>query len=106
LDGFASVNAPMEGGGFTTRPFKFKGKQLSLNFSTSAYGTIKVEIQDLNGEPIPGFTLEDCSPIFGDTIDRPVIWKSGIDLSSIEGRSIRLHVKMNDADLYSFHFHN
>lgn len=106
LDGFVSVNAPMDGGGFTTRPFKFKGKQLSLNFSTSAYGTIKVEIQDVDGKPIPGFTLEDCSPVFGDTIDRRVTWKSESDLSSIEGKSIRLHVEMNDADLYSFHFHN
>ncbi|MGH2645667.1 MAG: hypothetical protein ACRDE2_17080, partial [Chitinophagaceae bacterium] len=82
------------------------GKHLSLNFSTSAYGTILVELQDLNGKPIPGFTLGDCSPVFGDTIDRLVTWKSGSDLSSIEGKTVRLHVEMNDADLYSFHFHN
>ncbi|MBL7736958.1 MAG: hypothetical protein JNL51_15985 [Chitinophagaceae bacterium] len=104
LDGFVSVNAPMDGGGFITRPFRFKGKKLSLNFSTSAYGTILVEIQDLKGKPIPGFSLEDCSPIFGDTIDRPVTWKSGSDLSAIEGKSVRLHVEMKDADLYSFRF--
>ena len=106
LDGFVSVNAPMDGGGLITRPFTFKGKQLSLNFSTSAFGTIKVEIQDLNGKPIPGFRLEDCSPVFGDTIDRLVTWKSGNDLSSIEGKSVRLKIEINDGDLYSFHFHN
>ncbi|MEO8960257.1 MAG: hypothetical protein ABI325_00135 [Ginsengibacter sp.] len=106
LDGFVSVNAPMKGGGLFTKPFKFKGKKLSLNFSTSAFGTIKVEIQDLDGKPIPGFTLEDCSPVFGDTIDREVTWKSESDLSSIDGKTVRLYITINDGDLYSFHFHN
>jgi hypothetical protein len=45
-DGFVSVNAGYGGGEFTTRPFTFEGNQLELNYSTSAVGSVKVEIQN------------------------------------------------------------
>lgn len=109
LDGFVSVIAPIAGGGIITKPFIFEGNHLSLNFSTSAYGSIRVEIQDINGKPIKGFSLEDCQAIFGDSIERPVIWnnKSGgdnSDVSSLTGKTIRLRFEINDGDLYSFRF--
>jgi hypothetical protein len=106
LDGFVSVNAPMDGGGFITKPVRFKGNQLSLNFSTSAYGSIRVEIQDSNGNALPGFSIKDCPPIFGDAIDRPVFWNNEGDLSSLEGKVVRLKFEINDGDLFSFHFHD
>jgi hypothetical protein len=111
LDGFVSVNAPLSGGGFITKPIVFEGKSLSVNFSTSAYGSVRVEIQDVNGKAIPGFALKDCPPIFGDAIDRPVYWNSKSDadsteVSSLAGRPVRLKVEIKDGDLYSFHFHN
>ena len=31
--------------------------ELVVNFSTSAAGSLRCEIQDADGEPIPGFTL-------------------------------------------------
>lgn len=111
LDGFVSVNAPMSGGGFVTKPLRFRGDQLSLNFSTSAYGSIRVEIQDLKGNPIPGFALKDCPPIFGDAIDRPIYWNNRSDADStnvgtLAGKVVRLRFEIKDGDLYSFHFHD
>ena len=53
LDGFASVQAPYRGGQFTTKPLIFSGDQLRLNMSTSAAGSIRVEVQDENGSPSP-----------------------------------------------------
>ncbi|CAL1519379.1 hypothetical protein [Chitinophaga sp. MM2321] len=104
LDGFVSVNAPMSGGEVVTRPVTFTGKNLLLNFSTSAAGEIKVELQDKHGKPIPGFTLNDCEPVFGDTIERPVYWKKGADVSKLKGKTIRVRFVMKDADLYAFRF--
>lgn len=109
LDGFVSVNVPMSGGGFVTRPIRFQGTQLSLNFSTSAYGSIRVEVQDMKGNPIPGYALQDCQPIFGDAIDRPVFWnkRSDADRSNIgvlAGQEVRLKFEIKDGDLYSFQF--
>ena len=60
LDGFASLNAPYEGGQLITKPLKFEGSQLEINYSTSAAGGLKVEIQDEKGQPLEGFSLKDC----------------------------------------------
>src|SRR5690606_22651003 len=44
LDGFVSLQAPYQGGEMVTKPLTFAGKELTLNFSTSAAGGIQVEI--------------------------------------------------------------
>ena len=106
LDGFVSLKAPMNGGEFVTRPLLFQGTKLSLNFSTSAAGSIWVEIQDNNGKPLPGFSLADCSVIFGDTADRTLSWKNGSDVSSLAGKPVRLRFVLQDADIFSFQFLN
>ena len=104
LDGFVSVQAPMSGGEIITKPLKFKGDILSLNFATSVAGEILVEIQDENGKSFEGFGMKDCYPVFGDTIERTVIWKNGSDVSKLAGRKVRLRFVLKDADLYSFQF--
>lgn len=104
LDGFASVKAPMSGGELLTKPLRFQGKELSLNMATSAAGSIKIEIQDEQGNPLPGFTIDECLPVFGDTIERTVEWKNGSGVSSLIGKTIRLRFVLEDADLYSFQF--
>jgi len=104
LDGFVSVNAPLSGGELITKPVTFDGDVLELNFASSAAGDIRVEIQDVAGTPRPGFTLDDCPPVFGDAPDRPVIWSNGSGLSALTGRPIRLRFVLRDADLYAFRF--
>jgi hypothetical protein len=37
------------GGEFTTKPLRFEGSELELNFATSAAGSVRVEIQDEHG---------------------------------------------------------
>ncbi len=104
LDGFASVNAPLAGGEILTKPLTFSGKQLEINYSTSAAGEVRVELQDADGKPLPGFTLEDCEPIWGDHIARAVRWKSGTDVSTHADKPVKLRFSMSDADLFSLRF--
>ena len=104
LDGFVSVNAPAAGGEFVTRPLTFTGSQLTMNFSTSGAGGIRVEIQDAQGRPLEGFSLDDCPEIYGDRIDRVVTWKEQGDLTPVAGQPVRLRFVMNDADLYAIQF--
>ena len=104
LDGFVSVNAPMGGGEIVSKPLTFKGAKLVMNFATSAAGDIRVEIQDASGKPLPGFTLDDCPPIFGDSIERPVTWKNGGDVGSLAGKPVRLRFALKDADLFAVQF--
>jgi hypothetical protein len=104
LDGFASVRAPYDGGEVQTRPFTFTGQALEINYSTSAAGGLRVEIQDAEGQPLPGWALDDCSEIIGDEISRVVSWKEGSDIAALEGRPIRRRFVMRDADLFALRF--
>jgi hypothetical protein len=104
IDGFVSLHAPLAQGELVTRPLRFTGKQLSLNFSTSGAGSIWVELQDEAGMPLPGFSHADCYEQFGDSLDRRVLWKSGNDVSSLSGKPVRLRFVLKDAELFSWKF--
>lgn len=104
LDGFASVNAPFAGGELITKALVFSGRELEINYSTSAGGEVRVEIQDESGSPLPGFALTDSVPVFGDEIARVVKWKQGADVGALAGRPVRLRFTMADADLFSLKF--
>ncbi len=104
LDGFASVRAEYSGGELLTRPFTYTGKQLSINFATSAAGSVRVEIQTVEGKPIPGFTAMECREQIGNEIDRTVSWNSGSDVSALAGKPVRLRFVMKDADIFALKF--
>lgn len=102
LDGFVSVRAPFAGGELVTKPVRFAGNQLRLNYSTSAAGSVRVEIQDFGGGVIPGFAMEDCIELIGDGVDQAVRWRQGTDVSRLAGQPVRLRFWIRDADLYAF----
>jgi len=103
LDGFASVHADYDGGEMLTRPLTFAGDRLLLNFATSAPGGLRVEVQQADGMPIPGFASGDCSELIGNEIERAVTWRGG-NLASISGKPVRLRFVMKDADLFAMRF--
>ncbi|MCB9923598.1 MAG: hypothetical protein H6822_15560 [Planctomycetaceae bacterium] len=103
-DGFVSVNADWRGGTLLTKPLIFEGTQLQLNFATSAAGSVVIEIQDVGGNPLEGYSSADCPDIFGDTISGTITWKGGESLASLSGKPIRLRFDLKDADLYSLQF--
>ena len=105
-DGFVSASAPWAGGEMVTRPFTFSGTELEINYRTGAPGFIRIEIQDADGKPVTGFTLNDCPEIIGDEIARIVTWKQGFNVSRLAGKPIRLRFVMKDAELFSFRFQN
>jgi hypothetical protein len=104
IDGFVSVQAPLGGGEFITRPIIFEGRKLVMNYSTSAAGSVRVELQTAEGKPIEGFTLAGCGEIYGDQIERVVAWKGNSDLGRLTAAPVRLRFVLKDADLYSIQF--
>lgn len=103
-DGFVSVNAPYRGGECVTRPLRFSGHALVLNFATGAAGAVRVEVQDADGLPVPGHTLAEAVELVGDDLARTVSWRDGTDLSTLAGQPVRLRFVMKDADLYAVQF--
>ena len=76
---------------------------LALNFATSAAGGIRVEIQDVDGQPCEGFSLADCNELIGNELDRVVRFAGG-ELAAMAGRPVRLRFVLRDADLFSLRF--
>ncbi|NLG29539.1 MAG: hypothetical protein GX557_16645, partial [Chloroflexi bacterium] len=104
-DGFVALNAGYGGGEVLTHPLVFAGRQLLVNYATSASGALRVELQDAEGHPLPGYALRDCPPLVGNEIERPVAWGAGDDLSEFVGCPVRLRFALQDADLFSVRFH-
>lgn len=93
LDGPATVVGPMEDEQFQVGLF--------VNYSTSAAGSLRCEIQDEHGNVIPGFSMEDCDEAVGDAIEYPIRWKGSAELNALAGRSLRLRFSLVDADLFA-----
>ena len=104
VDGFVSLHAPLKGGEVVTKPLVFAGSALTLNFSTSAAGSIRIEVQDGDGHAAPGYALADCDEVFGDSLERTVTWKGRSDLGPLAGRPVRLRLELKDADLFALQF--
>lgn len=104
IDGFVSASAPLSGGELLTKPLVFSGSRLSLNFATSAAGSLYVELCDADGRPLPGFARSDADETFGDSLDRTLTWQGNADVSALAGQPVRLRFHLHDADVYSFQF--
>ncbi len=103
-DGFISVRSGESEGELLTKLLTFNGNKLIINFSTAAAGSLQVEIQDADGKPVPGFSLEDCPVIVGDKIEHVVSWDGEPELSTLAGKPVRLRFVMLEADSYSLRF--
>jgi hypothetical protein len=74
------------------------------NLIRRSRGSIQVEIQDVAGQPVPGYALVDCPEVFGDELARVVRWRMGGDLRPLSGKPVRLRFVLKDADLNAFQF--
>jgi len=103
IDGFVSLHGSFQGGEMITKPLIFEGNCLMLNFSTSAAGSLRVEIQDSSGKAVEGYALSECREIYGDEIERVVQW-NGSDVGNLAGKPIRLRFVLKDADVFALGF--
>ncbi|MEF3307715.1 hypothetical protein PV433_02235 [Paenibacillus sp. GYB004] len=99
--GFGSIHAGFEHGKWVSRPFILEGNELVANYSTSAVGYLRFELQDEHGRPLDGFGLEDMEPMYGDEIGGVVTWGPEADFELWKGRPVRIRMQIKDADLFS-----
>ncbi|MBM3794722.1 MAG: hypothetical protein FJW31_11775 [Acidobacteria bacterium] len=71
VDGFVSITAPLSGGEVLTKPVRFRGRRLLFNYSTSAAGSIRVQLEDPSGHAYEGFSLADAAELYGDSLAQP-----------------------------------
>jgi hypothetical protein len=104
IDGFGSIHAKSRDGECWTKPLRFAGNELSLNYATSAAGSIRVAVLNADRSPIAGLGWEDCDLIYGDSLDRRVSWKGQSSLAHLANRPVVLQFKLREADLYAMKF--
>lgn len=103
-DGFVSQDAPPQGASLTTKPLRFDGDQLVLNYDAGSGGELRVALLDEAGKPLSGYTQDECLPLYGNSVQHVVNWKQGADLSALRGQPVRLRFTGRALKLYSFRF--
>ena len=111
-DGFVSLNSRRRSE-FWTVPFVLGSETLSLNVRSADAGAVHLGIERVLGdydnvgsveaEPIEGFALSDCAPVEGDHISVSPAWRGGA-LSALKGQTVRLHLQMDQTELYAIRF--
>lgn len=102
-----------------TRPITVTGDTLQLNVDASR-GEVRVGIALAEPVPtydgatpltaphllphhlLPGFTFDDCVPVYANSVEHTVQFKDGRDVNPLRGKTVCLLFRMVDADLYGF----
>jgi hypothetical protein len=103
-DRYVALDASQRPAEFVTRPLTFTGERLEVNADVRPQGWVRFELQDAEGKVLPGYALEDCTPLSGDRLNHTVMWKGGGDLSALAVKTVRLRCVAKDASLYAFQF--
>ena len=103
-DGLVALTAGADGGEALTRPLEFSGSRLVLNYRTAQGGSLRVELQDASGKPLPRFSAADCQPLSGDALQGKVTWQASDNLNSLAGKPVRLKLMLKDAEVFSLRF--
>ncbi|MEO9004173.1 MAG: hypothetical protein ABI288_05530 [Ginsengibacter sp.] len=104
-DGFVSLsNGGDDTGVATSKEISFTGSKLNVNVNLRSSGSLKVELLDSTGRPIPGFTLSEAKTISGDQLSITVTWKGGNNLAKLKGKKVKLRFHLTNGDLYSYWF--
>ncbi len=102
LDGFVSQHAAWDSSwsepAIVTKPFIYDGSELFINFATSAYGGIQIDLRSLSEN-----REINSAEIFGDATDRKVMWLNGSP-AEFAGQPVVMTFHMHDADVWSFRF--
>ncbi len=100
LNGFVSLSAKTVGS-VTTHPMKNAEGPLLVN-ANALGGSLKAEILDAEGKPIPGYTVDDCLPIKNDDITQVVRWNNHTELPDYKN-SLSIHFSIDKASLFGFY---
>ena len=100
LDGFVCLEAASGQGGLKTRALLVQGDQLSFNVQAPG-GQLLVGVTDADGNPIPGYALEDCRPCSADSTAWVPRWKDDARFASLKGRAVQLELQLRGGRLYA-----
>ena len=96
VDGFVALRGGKDGGQMTSKPLRFKGSELLLNYVVREGGALSVEVLDHAGN-----VVGTSKPLQGDAVDGAVQWAKDPKLN--DGVA-QLRFTLKNADVYSLRF--
>jgi photosystem II stability/assembly factor-like uncharacterized protein len=99
IDGFVALHADDEAGRMTSKPLRFLGNRMYMNYRTEEGGYVKVTIQDLHDSS----KQLSSGPLSGDFIDSQVPIDAA-ELEQFSGSAVRLEIALRNADVFSYKF--
>jgi hypothetical protein len=75
--------------------------EIFLNADVLPEGEVRMELLDSEGTPIPGFELDHCLPLRGNSVEHSVRWEGRGNLSELAGKPIRWRLRATNAKLYA-----
>ena len=93
----------VETGQFAMPSTTFNGKEIQINARTSRTGMVEVELRQ-KGQPVKGFSFDDCLPFSGDAVWTPCRWKGGADLAELQGKNIEVRFRLRSAKIFACKF--
>lgn len=82
-----------------TRPGQPAGQRLVVNAHIKAGGSLRAELLDAAGQPVPGFGLQDCAPLTGDHARAAFTWRGG---ATAPAAAIKTRFVLKRAFLYGY----
>ena len=96
VDGFVALRGGASGGQMTTKPLRYKGRRLLLNYVVRPGGALTIEALNESDQ-----VIGTSQALEGDAIDSPVDWEQD---PKFEQGVIQLRFALKNADLFSFRF--
>jgi hypothetical protein len=81
-----------------TKKFTTECTQLTLNCQS---GHIRVQLLDKNGSVIPGYSLDDCDVLRGNSLSKTVKWKDKAELPDAKSDGIAVEIELQNASLWA-----
>ena len=100
-DRFVALRAGEAPAELGTIAFKPPSVEVFVNARTAADGEVRVELQDAEARPLPGFTAADCLPIRGDSTAHRVEWRGVGQAEAPVGQPTRMRLTARRASVYS-----
>ena len=98
-DRFVSRHGGLQPAIVRTKPIRLPASLQSITINIT--GRLRVQVTDILGVPIPGFSYAECVPINGDYLDAPLL--GAMSTASLAGKSVRFEFELTNADLWAFY---
>ena len=119
-DGFVYLESRSGAGRIATKPLYWRGGELRMNVQGQGafprgrgageltpwqqflvHGGIRVQINDARGNPLKGYTFDECKRFAADHLAWRPTWSSGRRLNDLKGKVFQVAVELNNARLYA-----